>query len=75
MRQSLAPGALKAHELQLTPKCIAHNLSAETACFCTGSFQILLQSLLETNRERMIVQANDYSTCGGQGFSGSPWSG
>jgi hypothetical protein len=38
VRQSLAPEALKAHELQLTPKCIAHNLTTGAACFCEGSF-------------------------------------
>jgi hypothetical protein len=39
VRQSLVPEALKAHELELTPECIAHNLTAGAACFCAGSFQ------------------------------------
>ncbi len=43
VRQSLAPEAFKAHELELTPECIAHNLTAEAACFSAGSAQLRWQ--------------------------------
>jgi hypothetical protein len=53
--QSLVPEALKAQELELTPECIEHNLTAGADCFCAGSFQPLLQTLIKTNRERSIA--------------------
>ena len=55
--KGLAPQPLKANELQLLPQCIAHDLATGAAGFGADGLQLLLQIVVQTDGEGVVLYA------------------